>query len=469
MFAIDATESMQPLIDKVKSLTLSFREELEKGLKENRRIIKNLRIKVIVFRDYYVDDKYAMEESRFFILPEEKQEFYNFVSKIKAGGGGDEPESGLEALALALRSDFVKDGDKKRHVIVLFTDASAHPLEQQEDGVPSNYPSNMFKNLGDLYEAWGKGQDSLGSTRNLGVQMAKDAKRLVLFAPSIYKESKEDKARVMLTVAMSLADLHKKGIVHGDLDPRNILISRVAGSKNLVTKLIDFSDSFFENDPPETIMSKDFWWSPEVAFYSKAAASGVSPNPYKKYISCKADVFSLGIVFHQYCAKGGKPPICTKAQPWQEFNTGKTPQIASEIEPEFRALISDMLECEPSKRPAMAEVHKRLLQILKPEMGKKNVEEEQKKREAEEHQRQLEIERQKTEEEERRRKVSEEYQQKLDEEQEKVGSSGLTVGNGVKRARIHEKNPRKVVLTFENGREQIMDLNLAAKLGYVKN
>ena len=186
VFAIDATESMQPLIDKVKSLTLSFREELEKGLKENRRIIKNLRIKLIVFRDFYVDDKYAMEESRFFILPEEKQEFYNFVSKIKAGGGGDEPESGLEALALALRSDFVKDGDKKRHVIVLFTDASAHPLEQQEDGVPSNYPSNMFKNLGDLYEAWGKGQDSLGSTRNLGVQMAKDAKRLVLIATSMY-------------------------------------------------------------------------------------------------------------------------------------------------------------------------------------------------------------------------------------------------------------------------------------------
>lgn len=31
VFAIDATESMQPLIDKVKSLTLSFREELRKG------------------------------------------------------------------------------------------------------------------------------------------------------------------------------------------------------------------------------------------------------------------------------------------------------------------------------------------------------------------------------------------------------------------------------------------------------
>ena len=186
VFVIDATESMQPLIDKVKSLTLSFREELEKGLKENRRIIKNLRIKVVVFRDYYVDDKYAMEESRFFILPDEKQDFYNYVSGIKAGGGGDEPESGLEALALALRSNFVKDGDKKRHVIVLFTDASAHPFEQQKDGVPFNYPANMFKDLGELYETWGMGQDFLGSTHKLEEQMARDAKRLVLFAPSMY-------------------------------------------------------------------------------------------------------------------------------------------------------------------------------------------------------------------------------------------------------------------------------------------
>ena len=136
---------------------------------------------------YYFIDCYNLPVSgRFFILPDEKQDFYNFVSKIKAGGGGDEPESGLEALALALRSNFVKDGDKKRHVIVLFTDASAHPFEQQKDGVPSNYPTNMFKDLGDLYETWGMGQDYLGSTRNLGDQMAKDAKRLVLFAPSMY-------------------------------------------------------------------------------------------------------------------------------------------------------------------------------------------------------------------------------------------------------------------------------------------
>lgn len=300
----------------------------------------------------------------------------------------------------------------------------------------------------------------------------------------IYKESKEDKARIMLTVAMSLSDLHKKGIVHGDLDPGNILISRVAGSKNLVTKLIDFSDSFFENDPPETIMSKDFWWSPEVALYSKAAAAGTSPNPYKKYISCKADVFSLGIVFHQYCTKGGKPPICTKNQPWQEFNTGKTPQIDSAIEPEFRALIADMLECEPSKRPAMAEVHKRLLLILKP--GMKPTPKPAPVPDLKEERYQTAIKLMKNAYSvpafEKARdafrslggyKDSKEFIERCQQEINKLiqtsHPSDLKVGNGVKSAKFHERNPRKVVLTFANGKEQIMDLNLAVRQGYIRN
>lgn len=186
VFVIDATESMQPLIDKVKDLTLSFREELEKGLEKNKRRINSLRIKVIVFRDYYVDDRYAMEESNFFVLPEQNNDFHNYVSKIRAGGGGDEPESGLEALALALRSDFVQEGEKKRHIIVLFTDASAHEFEQQQDGIPSCYPNNMYRNLGELYSAWGTGQDALGAPSEYLAQMSKEAKRLVLFAPDIY-------------------------------------------------------------------------------------------------------------------------------------------------------------------------------------------------------------------------------------------------------------------------------------------
>lgn len=263
----------------------------------------------------------------------------------------------------------------------------------------------------------------------------------------IYKESIEDKARIMLTVAMSLSDLHKNGVVHGDLDPGNILISRLAGSNNLVTKLIDFTDSFFENNPPETIMSKDFWWSPEVALYSKAAASGITPNPYKKYITCKADVFSLGIVFHQYCSKDGEPPICTKSQPWQEFNAGKKPQIDEAIEPCFRNLISSMLECEPSDRPTMLEVHKTLLQILKGGTLPQSLSVEGEKK--------LSI-------------ISPSYcEDKTNNEIRNFGSDALKAGIGVRSARRHERNPQKVVLVFNNGKEQIMDLALAKRQGYV--
>lgn len=36
-------------------------------------------------------------------FPEEKEEFRDFVNGIHEAGGGDDPESGLEALTMAMR------------------------------------------------------------------------------------------------------------------------------------------------------------------------------------------------------------------------------------------------------------------------------------------------------------------------------------------------------------------------------
>lgn len=262
----------------------------------------------------------------------------------------------------------------------------------------------------------------------------------------IWRESKIDKTRIMLTVAMSLADVHKAGVVHGDLDPGNILISRAAGG-NLVTKLIDFTDSFFEQDPPEVIMSKDFWWSPEVALYSKASEQ--RPNPYRQYISCKADVFSLGIVFHQYCAKDGRSPICKKPQPWQEFQMGQKPQIDSDIEPEFRELISSMLEVEPDNRPSMVEIHRTLLHILRPISIPGSSDSRKKDTEV------------------RKENTTDSKRDSTSdvtsiEPGEGKNSHGASVTSAVL------LNPRKVKLYYSDGKEQIMDLKLAIRQGYVR-
>ena len=156
VFCIDVTVSMAPI---VKNLTLYLYDDFIRNMRgKSNRIVKQLRVKVIAFRDYYCDDPYAMEESKFFALYEQKTEFRNFVAALEAKGGGDEPENALEAMTLAMKSDWVRvtnpNTEKARNVVVIFTDASAHPLEKSADGVSEYYPTDMLKNYNELYEAW---------------------------------------------------------------------------------------------------------------------------------------------------------------------------------------------------------------------------------------------------------------------------------------------------------------------------
>jgi hypothetical protein len=114
--------------------------------------------------------------SPFLTLPDQMQQFESFVKKVSAQGGGDEPEDALEALAYAMRSDWCEDGWRKRHIIALFTDASAHELGFGKDA--STYPrEGMPQNFGELSEMWGD-EDDPG-------EMDYQAKRLLLFAPDV--------------------------------------------------------------------------------------------------------------------------------------------------------------------------------------------------------------------------------------------------------------------------------------------
>ena len=186
VFCIDVTKSMFPIIQTVKNLTLDLYDDLIDNMrKNNNRIVKQLRVKVIAFRDYYCDGPYAMEESRFFTLPAEKNEFKSFIAALEAKGGGDEPENALEAMALAMKSDWVRvtnpNTEKARNVVVIFTDASAHPLEKAADGVSEHYPADMLKSYKELYEAW-CGQGTC-LDNNQSYAMDTMAERLVIFAP----------------------------------------------------------------------------------------------------------------------------------------------------------------------------------------------------------------------------------------------------------------------------------------------
>lgn len=192
VFVIDATNGMTTLIETIEKGVHTFYENIIKALDQRHRALQKLRVKVIWFRDFYFDGQYAYGESQFFELPEENEEFRKFVASIRAAGGGDDPESALEALTLAMRSDFTQAGDRRRHIIVLFTDQSAHAFEDYDQLVekasawgckPVTYPINMPKSLVQLYDEWnGYGLDN-GS---LPTKLDKQGKRLLLVTPDAY-------------------------------------------------------------------------------------------------------------------------------------------------------------------------------------------------------------------------------------------------------------------------------------------
>lgn len=174
VLVIDATGSMGPIIETVKSGALKFHDDFEKHMTSIGKHIDSLRVRVIAFRDFYADPAAdSLVVSDFFQLPGDRERFSAFMGGILAMGGGDEPETGLEALTTAIRSPWADEGTKQRQVIVLWTDASAHPLERNRGAKPAGYPDDMPADINELTDLW-DGQTS---------PVHPSFKRLLLFSP----------------------------------------------------------------------------------------------------------------------------------------------------------------------------------------------------------------------------------------------------------------------------------------------
>lgn len=173
VFCIDATMSMDHVLDTVKENALNFYQDFMAVMNAKHKSVSKLRIRIVAFRDYYFDRENAMMVTRFFDFPEQAEVFQQCVRSIVADGGGDDPEDGLEALAYAMKSEWSHDAQKRRHVIVVWSDDGTHELGFGKS-VP-NYPKGMAKDFNELTEWWG--------SKNHPGLMDESAKRLILFAP----------------------------------------------------------------------------------------------------------------------------------------------------------------------------------------------------------------------------------------------------------------------------------------------
>jgi hypothetical protein len=171
VFCIDVTGSMTPILDQVKANALRFYSDVQSNLTAKGKHIDELRVRVVAFRDIVADGEAAVQESPFFELPADQAGFSQFVNGLVPEGGGDAPESGLEATALAMTSPWTTRGDRRRQVIVVWTDQPAHPLDP--GAVPAAVSERVPGDFSALTDLWEDPQGPLGSS----------SKRLILFAP----------------------------------------------------------------------------------------------------------------------------------------------------------------------------------------------------------------------------------------------------------------------------------------------
>jgi len=183
----------------------------------------------------------------------------------------------------------------------------------------------------------------------------------------ISKLTHKEISELCAIIAHSLASLHEGGIVHSDLKPDNILFTNTAAGF-LTAKIIDFDSAFLETDPPgpgEPIVGDFHYFSPEACVKIWADEEG---EPFDYLLTCKMDVFALGVLFHQYFT-GKLPGFNTDENTYsgEASAKGETLVVSSDLPDAIRELLSRMLENDPDKRPTAKEVHAALLCFDQPD------------------------------------------------------------------------------------------------------
>jgi len=165
---------------------------------------------------------------------------------------------------------------------------------------------------------------------------------------------------ISIKMAKNMVLLHERGVIHGDLKEKNILVKK--NGSEYIPYLIDFDTSFPASEIPkpkddgEDICGTSGYHSPELLTYGKLDDSAA--------ITTATDIFSLGVVMHRWWT--GSFPSVDFEKPWvgAAVYLGKKVTINKKfnvvIGPNNEATICSLLlwmfAKEPSVRPTAKEV-----------------------------------------------------------------------------------------------------------------
>ena len=158
----------------------------------------------------------------------------------------------------------------------------------------------------------------------------------------------EFKIYLIKEIAEGLVVIHSKKIKHGDLKPKNILLSTEykEGETYPIPKICDFGLSSYHN---ELIGYTSRYAPPEVLKAKKKLTD-------KEKLTDKSDIFSFGMTIY-HILKGEKPfSIYNNEKADEQIEKGIIPNLDEIFPVCFRSIIEKTLNYEPSKRPTAEEV-----------------------------------------------------------------------------------------------------------------
>ncbi|MEV4412756.1 protein kinase [Catellatospora sp. NPDC049609] len=165
-------------------------------------------------------------------------------------------------------------------------------------------------------------------------------------------------AVVIRTLCQSVRQLHRAGIVHGDLKPDNMLLQRSKDTGHYLAKVIDFDDSYPTGNPPppDQIVGDQRYGAPEWLGYVKQDTEVDAAD-----LTVAADVFTLALVFHVYLA--GALPGYDAARfgaAADAVRMGEPLVFDPRLDPGLIDLMRRMTALRPADRPSIDDVLARL-------------------------------------------------------------------------------------------------------------
>ena len=173
VFCIDITGSMGLFLDNFRDSLDQIVEGIQDIAEDKGFDLERLRFKFIFFKDFNYDAE-PLKMTKFFRMPDRYEEVKEILARYEADGGGDMPESGMEALYYAFTSNWT-DGPKDRQITMLFTDADAQFdydwYDQKEHDIDIK-----VREIADLEKVYNQGSEEAPAIKD-------KIKRLVIFAP----------------------------------------------------------------------------------------------------------------------------------------------------------------------------------------------------------------------------------------------------------------------------------------------